>query len=404
MKSPDAHPTTGRAAIFPVLLAISLCHLFHDMMQALLSASYPNIREELGLSFAQIGFSSFIFQLAASLLQPLIGSFNDRRPAPFTLAASMLLLVIGLGLLAGAWNYPMLLLAAVFIGLGSSIFHPEASRISHMSSGNRLGLGQSLFQTGGNAGSALGPLLAAAVVTGLGRPAVAGFILLALLTLAILWRIGLWARDQGLPELRRQTARQVGPELPRRRLTLVLGILLLLVLSKYVYLASMSAYYTFYLIERFGSSIADAQVYLFIFLAAVAVGTLVGGVLFDRMNRRRVILLSIVGTLPFSLAMPYLNLAGVVLASVGAGLVLASAFAAIIVYGQELLPRSIGMVSGLFFGFSFGAGGIGAALVGQLADHQGILSAFELCAWLPLLGLLALALPDLEESREVAHA
>ena len=386
---------------FSILAAISFCHLLNDMMQSLLSALYPMLKGSYHLSFGQIGLLTFTYQITASLLQPIIGSFTDRSPRPYSLAAGMGFTLVGLLMLAFAGNYYLLLLAASLVGTGSSVFHPESSRVARMASGGRHGLAQSVFQVGGNVGSAIGPLLAAFIVIPRGQSSVAWFSGAAMLGMFVLFNVGHWYKQHGLARLKPRTADAHATEaaLPKRTVNIAIGVLLALVFSKYFYLASLSSYYTFYLINRFGVSVQAAQLFLFVFLAAVAVGTIVGGPLGDRFGRKYVIWASILGILPFTLILPHANLFWTAVLTVPIGMILASAFPAIVVYAQELMPGRTGTVAGLFFGFAFGMGGLGAAVLGKLADAYGITTVYELCAFLPLIGLLAVFLPNVEKRR-----
>ena len=384
---------------YAVLLALSLCHLLNDTIQSLLPALYPVFQENYGLSFTQIGFLHFAFQVTASILQPVIGLATDRRPVFRLAAAGMGASLLGLIALAFAGHYWMLVAAAMTIGLGSAIFHPDSSRNARTASGGRFGFAQSLFQVGGNTGTALGPLLAAWIVLPLGQSSVAWFSVLAMAAMAILWRVGAWARDQHRQRAARPVAGAEAMPLPMRRTVFVLSILGLLVFSKYVYVASLTSFYTFFLIEKFGVSVQTSQILLFVFLGAVALGTFAGGPIGDRIGRKAVIWVSILGVLPFSLALPYVNLVWTVVLSFIIGMVIASAFSAIIVFAQQLVPGNVGMISGLFFGFAFGIGGIGAALLGMLADAHGIGFVYQICAFLPAIGLLTVLLPDERELR-----
>jgi len=387
--SPQATETA-----FAILGAISFCHLLNDMMQSLLPAIYPILKDSYGLTFGQIGFITFTFQVTASLLQPVIGNFTDRRPQPYSLAVGMAFSFIGLLLLSRANSFALLLVAAGLVGTGSAVLHPESSRVARMAAGKRPGLAQSLFQMGGNLGSSIGPLFAAVVVLRYGQASVAWFALAAVLGMALLVRVGRWYVQHGMLRMRAAGRRDAGREpLPRGRVVLAMSVLVALVFSKFVYTASITSYYTFYLIERFGLSVRAAQVHLFVYLASVALGTLLGGAIGDRFGRKFVIWASILGVLPFTLVLPYANLFWTGVLTVPIGLILASAFPAIVVYGQELVPFKVGTVAGLFFGLAFGLGGIGAALVGQLADIHGVEFVFKLCSWLPAIGLLAALLP-----------
>ena len=391
-----AKPVNDSTA-FKVLGAISLSHMLNDMMQSILLAIYPMLQGRFALSFAQIGWLTLTYQIAASLLQPGVGFIADKRPMPYSLPVGMGFTLAGLLLLSVAPSYGFLLLAAALIGTGSSVFHPESSRVARMASGGRYGLAQSLFQVGGNGGSALGPLLAAAIIIPHGQGSVAWFSLAALIGMVLLTGVGRWYatnRWRLKPKARKMGS---GEEvaLSHRRIVMTLGVLLVLIFSKYFYLASINSYLTFYLIGKFGLTVRAAQMFLFVFLAAVAIGVLVGGPVGDRIGRKTVIWGSILGVTPFTLLLPHASLlwTGVLVFIIG--LVLASAFPAILVYAQELLPGKVGMVAGLFFGFAFGMGGVGAAVLGHLADLTSISFVYQVCAFLPLLGLCAALLPDI---------
>lgn len=385
----------GRIAL-PILAMLSVCHLLNDMIQSLLPAIYPLLKDAFKLDFGQIGLITLTFQVTASLLQPLVGIYTDKRPMPYSLAIGMGFTLAGLLLLSRASSFPMLLLAAALVGSGSSVFHPESSRVARMASGGRHGLAQSLFQVGGNVGSALGPLLAAFVVMPRGQSSVGWFAFAALTAIVILSRIGVWYREQ-IPAQRKKQASAARAPLPRKTVARSMAVLAVLIFSKYFYMASLSSYYTFYLMEKFQLKAQDAQVHLFVFLGAVAAGTLLGGPIGDRIGRRYVIWFSILGVLPFTLLLPHANLFWTTALTVVIGLVLASAFSAILVYAQELVPGRTGVIAGLFFGFAFGMGGLGAAALGQLADRIGIEAVYALCAYLPAIGLLAWFLPKLEK-------
>jgi FSR family fosmidomycin resistance protein-like MFS transporter len=384
---------------FGVIVAISFCHLLNDMMQSLLPAIYPGLKSELHLSFGQIGMVTLVYQITASILQPMIGLYADKRPTPLALPGGTLFSLAGLTVLSIAHSYGLVLVGAALLGVGSSVFHPESSRVARMAAGGRHGLAQSLFQVGGNAGQALGPLAAALVVVRWGQSSLAFFALLALLSGAVLWNVANWYRHHGLSRLQVGGAGALHIELPRGQAARGIAILLALIFSKYVYLASLTSYYTFYLIQRFDLSVQNAQLHLFAFLAAVAVGTVAGGPLGDRFGRKYVIWFSILGALPFTLALPYAGLFWSGPLTVIIGLILASAFPAIVVFAQELVPGKVGMISGLFFGFSFGMGGLGAAGLGWLADHSSIAMVFRVCAFLPAIGLLTAFLPNLGRER-----
>ena len=387
---------------FSILAAISFCHLLNDMMQSLLPALYPMLKDSYALSFGEIGLLTFTYQITASLLQPIIGMFTDRSPRPYSLSVGMGFTLVGLLLLAYATSFWLLLLAAALVGTGSSVFHPESSRVARMASGGRHGLAQSVFQVGGNVGSAVGPLLAAFIVLPRGQSSVAWFSLTAMLGMFVLFNVGHWYKAHGLARLKPRTtaaggAKALDPASRSKEVRVAIGVLLALIFSKYFYLASLTSYYTFYLIQRFNVSVQSAQLHLFIFLAAVAVGTIVGGPLGDRFGRKYVIWASILGVLPFTLILPHANLFWTSVLTVPIGLILASAFPAIVVYAQELMPGRTGTVAGLFFGFAFGMGGVGAAVLGKFADAFGINAVYEACAFLPLIGLLAAFLPNVEK-------
>jgi FSR family fosmidomycin resistance protein-like MFS transporter len=389
--TPATTPGLG-SPTYPIIAAISFAHLLNDMMQSLLIAIYPLLKQGLTLSFGQIGLITLAYQLTASLLQPLIGVYTDRRPQPYSLACGMACTLLGLLLLARAASFPAVLLAAVAIGMGSSIFHPESSRVARMAAGRQRGLAQSLFQVGGNLGSAIGPLLAALLIVPYGQGSVAWFALAALLGLTVLLRVGRWYGAHAAAHAARREVS--GHGLSRGRVALSLLILGVLVFSKYFYMTSLSSYYTFYLIDKFQLPVQTAQLYLFAFLFAVAAGTILGGPIGDRIGRKRVIWASILGVAPFTLLLPHVDLFWTGVLSVIIGLILASAFSAILVYAQELVPHKVGTISGLFFGFAFGMGGIGAAVLGHLADATSIEYVYQLCAYLPLLGLLTAWLPN----------
>ena len=379
-----------------VLAAISFCHLLNDMLQSLLPALYPMIKSSYGLSFAQIGLLTFTFQFTASLLQPLVGALADKSPRPYSLAVGMGFTLAGLLLLAFAASYALLLAAAALIGTGSSVFHPESSRVARMASGGKHGLAQSVFQVGGNLGTSAGPLLAAFVVLPHGQASVAWFSGAALLGIFLLVNVGHWYKAHGISRLARAAATPRAA--PRHDVTLALVVLLMLVFTKYVYLASINSYYTFYLIEHFHFPVRSSQLHLFVFLASAALGGMIGGPLGDRFGSKYIIWVSILGVLPFTLLLPHANLFWTGVLTVPIGLILASAFPAIVVYAQDLLPGRTGMVAGLFFGLAFGMGSIGAAVLGRLADHVGVDAIYRICAFLPLIGLLAAFLPDLHKS------
>jgi FSR family fosmidomycin resistance protein-like MFS transporter len=382
---------------FGVILAIGFCHLLNDMMQSLLPAIYPSLKGSLGLTFGQIGLVTLVNQLTASILQPLVGLYSDKRPTPLALPLGTLFTLAGLLVLSVAHVFPLVLLGAGLLGIGSAIFHPESSRVALMASGRRRGLAQSLFQVGGNAGSALGPLAAGLVVVRWGQSTLAFFALLAPLAGVVLWNVATWYRHHGIARLTGGAGHHAAQAaLPRATVMKGIGVLLALIFSKFIYMACLSNYLTFYVIERFGVSVQDSQYYLFVFLAGVAAGTIAGGPLGDRIGRKYVIWFSILGALPFTLALPYVSLFWTGPLSVVIGFILASAFPAIVVFAQELVPGKVGMISGLFFGLAFGIGGIGAGLLGALADATDIETVFRVCAFLPVIGLLAALLPRIE--------
>lgn len=391
---PDA---SGSSTVVSILLALSFSHMLNDTIQALLPAMYPLLKRDHGLTFTEIGLITFTFQLTASLLQPLVGTYTDKRPKPYSLAIGMGFTLVGLLLLSRAHNLHAILLAAGLVGTGSSVFHPEASRLAHLAAGGRHGFAQSLFQVGGNFGSSLGPLLAAAVIVPYGQAYAAWFSVIALLGIIVLTRIGAWYAGRlraGLVKPKKRVAVGDDAHLSRGRVTFAILILVVLIVSKYFYLVSLTNYYTFYLIHKFGLSVTESQICLFAFMFAVAAGTIAGGPVGDKFGRKLVIWASILGVAPFSLALPHVGLAWTVVLSVFAGVILASAFSAILVYAQELLPGRVGMVAGLFFGFAFGVAGVASAALGRLADWYGIDYVFQVCAYLPLIGLITAFLPN----------
>lgn len=384
-------PATG-SPVFAVIFAVSFCHLLNDVMQSLLAAIYPMLKEQYQLDFWQIGLLTMAFQVTASLLQPLVGIYTDKRPMPYSLPFGMGSTLVGLLLLASASSYPLLLLGAAFIGIGSAIFHPESSRVARLASGGRYGLAQSVFQVGGNFGTAIGPLLAAFIVVPRGQASVAWFTAAAMLGMVILWQVSAWySRYRAAAAKRPPPVHAVA--LPRRTIAISLVVLALLVFTKNIYTASFTSYYTFYVIERFGMSVQDSQMLLFVFLGAMAAGTVLGGPIGDRFGHKTVIWFSILGILPFTLALPYADLTTTVILTVIIGLILASAFPVIVVFAQELVPGRVGMIAGIFFGFAFGMGGIAAAVLGVVADARGIEYVYAICSYLPLLGLLTVFLP-----------
>ena len=387
-------PAARAKTSFGVLGALSTSHMINDMMQSLILAMYPILKGDFHLSFGQIGLITLTFQLTASLLQPLIGLYTDKRPTPYSLPCGMASTLCGLLLLAFAPNFATVLLAAAFVGMGSAIFHPESSRIARLASGGQHGLAQSVFQVGGNTGTAIGPLIAAAVIVPFGQRSIAWFGLAALLGIALLLQVSRWyAAQQATGAGAARARKAAAAPYPRKVVVGAIAVLLVLIFSKYFYMAGLSSFYTFYLIEKFGLSVQSAQVHLFIFLFASAVGTLLGGPVGDRIGRKPVIWVSILGVAPFALLLPHVNLFWTTALTVAIGLILSSAFSAILVYAQELMPGKVGTVSGLFFGFAFGMGGLGAAVLGLVADRTSISFVYQAIAWLPLLGIVAALLP-----------
>jgi FSR family fosmidomycin resistance protein-like MFS transporter len=386
--------------VFSILIALSFSHLINDTIQSLIPAIYPIVKDSLKLSFSQIGLITLTYQLTASLLQPLVGFYTDKSPKPYSLAIGMGFTLLGLISLSQAHHFYLVLLSVALVGVGSSIFHPEASRLAYMASGGRHGMAQSLFQLGGNAGSSLGPLLAAMIIVPKGQSSISWFSLAALLAIVVMINIGSWYKNNThrIRSKSKSADTATHVQLSRGKVIFALSILLVLIFSKYFYMASMTSYYTFYLMDKFHVSVQSAQVYLFIFLFAIAAGTFIGGPVGDRIGRKYVIWISILGVAPFSLLLPHANLLWTSVLSVFIGVILSSAFSAILVYAQELVPGKVGMIAGLFFGLAFGMGGIGSALLGKLADKTSIAYVFEVCAYLPLIGLLTGLLPDAERA------
>jgi FSR family fosmidomycin resistance protein-like MFS transporter len=383
--------------VMPILVALSLSHFTNDMIQSLLPAIYPILKSQYALSFTEVGIITLTYQLTASLLQPIIGFFTDKKPLPYTLPFGMFVTLCGLLQLSQAASFPAILIGAAMVGMGSSIFHPESSRMARAAAGGKHGFAQSFFQIGGNTGSAMGPLLAAFIILPYGQGSIAKFSLVALAAILVLTYASTWYKTHHL-----QHAKKAAKQIPvspftRRKIIISMGVLMLLVFSKYFYLASLQSYYTFYLIDKFHLSTESAQLHLFVFLAAVAAGTLAGGPIGDKIGRKTVIWWSILGVLPFTLALPYANLFATEILSVVIGLILASAFSAIIVYAQELAPGRTGMIAGLFFGFAFGMGGLGAAVFGTIADHYSIGFVYQLASYLPALGILTVFLPNVKK-------
>ena len=381
---------------YVVLIGISFSHFLNDTMQSLIASVYPILKDNYALDFAQIGLITLAFQFTASLLQPLVGHFTDKKAQPFSLAIGMSSTFFGLLLLSIAHQYTVILIAAALIGLGSAVFHPESARIARLASGGRYGFAQSVFQLGGSFGTSMGPLLAALIVVPFGQPSIAWFSSIAFLAIVVLWRIGQWYQPQ--IRAKKMVAVVTHPDAPsQRRVLIALGVLVMLLFSKQLYVSSLSSYYIFYLIDRFGVSTQTAQLYLFIFLAANAAGAFFGGPLGDRFGRKIVIWFSIVGALPFTLALPYVGLGMSAVLTVFIGLIISSTTSSIIVFAQELVPHRFGMISGVFFGVAFGIGGLGAAVLGKLADHTSIAFVYQICSFLPAIGLLAVFLPKMPQ-------
>jgi FSR family fosmidomycin resistance protein-like MFS transporter len=394
----SARSSSADGTVMAILLAVSFSHFLNDVMQSLISSLYPMLKDDYKLDFWQIGLLTTTFQVTASLLQPVIGMYTDKKPLPFSLPIGMCLTLIGLVTLAFAHSYSMLLVGSAFVGLGSAIFHPESSRVARLASGGRFGLAQSLFQVGGNFGSALGPLLAAFIVVPLGQGGIAWFSIAAMVGIVVLIRVSVWYSRHIVSSAKRAAPTLFNP-LPRKKVISALVVLAILVCSKQAYTASLSSYYTFYVIERFGVSVQESQYLLFLFLGAAALGTFLGGPIGDRFGAKTVIWFSILGVLPFTLMLPYADLFWTKVLTVLIGLILASAFSAIVVFAQELVPGRVGLIAGIFFGFAFGIGGIAAAVLGVIADSHGIEYVFKLCSFLPMLGLLTIFLPNMKAAR-----
>ena len=398
----SSNPKSAQNTVFTILFSIGFCHLLNDTIQSLIPAIYPILKSSFTLTFSQIGLITLTFQLTASLLQPFVGLYTDHRPKPYSLAIGMGLSLIGLFMFSVASNFPMILFSAAMVGMGSSVFHPEASRVARLASGGRYGFAQSIFQVGGNAGTSFGPLLASLVIVPHGQSSISWFTVLAFLGIVVLLNVGRWYRNH-LADLASKPEERIPVshvKLSAAKVGLSLAVLVALVFSKFFYLASMTSYYTFYLIHKFQVSVENAELFLFIFLFAVAAGTIIGGPIGDRIGRKYVIWVSILGVAPFTLALPYANLFWTAVLSIVIGVILASAFSAILVYAQELVPGKVGMISGLFFGFAFGMGGIGSALLGKLADSTSIAYVYHVCSFLPLIGLLTAFLPNLEQKKK----
>ena len=391
----------AQQTVYTILFTISFSHLLNDMLQSVIPAVYPIFKEKFNLNFTQIGLITFCFQLTASILQPFIGFYTDKKPRPYSLAIAMCFTLVGLIMLAMSLTFINILIAVSFVGIGSSIFHPEASRVAHLSSGGKRGLAQSIFQLGGNAGSAIGPLLAAWIVLPYGQFYIVWFSIGAIIGMLILSKIAVWYKAQLALKASRKTvvAEEAHHHLSKKRVTISLGILLVLIFSKYFYMASMTSYFIFFLIDKFRVSVHDSQFYLFAFLGSVAAGTLIGGPLGDRFGRKYIIWISILGVAPFTMLLPYASLFWTVGLSVIIGLIISSAFSAILVYATELVPGKVGMIAGLFFGFAFGMAGLGSAILGKVADQTSIEYVFKLCAYLPLIGIFTGFLPDMERKK-----
>lgn len=384
--------------IYPILFALSFSHLLNDTIQSLIPAIYPIVKNSYHLNFSQIGLITLTFQLAASLFQPFVGLYTDKKPQPYSLAIGMAFTLTGLITLSFANNFYLILLSVALIGTGSSVFHPEASRMAHAASGGKRGLAQSVFQLGGNAGSSLGPLLAAWIIAPKGQHSIIWFSAIALIAIVVLRYVGNWYKNYVLAHELSKKGKSSSSEhhLPKSKVIMAVSILLILIFSKYFYMASLTSYFTFYLIDKFSVSVQTSQIYLFVFLFSIAAGTLLGGPIGDRIGRKYVIWFSILGTAPFALLLPHANLFWTGILIVPIGMILASAFSAILVYAQELIPGKVGLVAGLFFGFAFGMGGLGSALIGNLIDKTSIGHVFSICAYLPLIGLLTAFLPNIK--------
>ena len=401
--NPETATSTQQHTVYFILSSIGICHLLNDSMQSLLPSTYPMFKSLLHLNFSQIGLIALTYQLTASLLQPVVGLYTDRHPKPFSLPVGFAFTLIGLLLLSVASSFHAMLFATALVGMGSSVFHPESSRLARLASGGRYGLAQSMFQVGGNVGFAAGPLMIAFIVLSRGQSSIAWFSIVALTAMIILVPVSLWYRTRLTPRSKAGPVRPAASPVSERKVRISIAILVALIFSKYFYLSSINNYLIFYLISKFHLSVHGAQIHLFFFLASVAVGTFAGGPVGDRIGRKYVIWVSILGVLPFTLLLPHANLFWTTILTIVIGLVLASAFSAIIVYAQELLPGKVGMISGLFFGLAFGIAGLGAALFGRLADLTGIDFVYRVCAYLPAIGLLTAFLPNLQEGRQVRN-
>lgn len=386
----------AKKTVYSILFSIAFAHLLNDLLQAVIPAAYPILKENFNLSFTQIGLITFAYQMAASILQPMVGYYTDKKPKPYSQIVGMLFTMLGIVLLSYASSFEMIILSVIFVGIGSSIFHPEASRISFLASGGKRGLAQSIFQLGGNAGTALGPLLVALIVVPNTQYYIIWFAIVAIIALLVLSRIASWYQHHLSLRSTKKAVIDL-PNLSQNQIILTVVVLMVLIFSKFFYMASVSSYFTFYLMEKFSLSVQEAQFHLVLFLASCALGTLIGGPLGDRFGRKYVIWFSVLGAAPFTLLLPYANLFWTGTLSVIIGTIMSSAFPAILVFAQELLPKKLGMVSGLFYGFAFGMGGLGSALLGNLADHTSIIYVYYICAYLPLIGIIAFLLPNLKK-------
>lgn len=393
----ESNPKNTQQTVYPILFAIAFAHFLNDLLQIIIPSVYPVLKEQFNLSFGQIGIITFTYQFTASLLQPVVGFQTDKRPFPLSLALGMCFSLIGIAMLSIANGFAMIILSVGMVGIGSSIFHPEASRVAYLASGGKRGLAQSIFQVGGNAGTAIGPLLVALIVIPNSQAHILWFLLFAVLGIFVLSRIANWYKKHLIFRKKHQIQKEYLPRLSKKQIKLSVGLLLLLIFSKYIYMTSITTYFTLYLIEKFGVSIEVSQFYLFLFLGAIATGTLAGGPLGDRFGRKYIIWFSILGAAPFTLLLPYVDLFWTGILAVLIGIILSSAFSAILVYAQELLPGKIGMISGLFYGFAFGIAGIGSALLGILADHSSLDFVYKICAFMPIIGMLSYFLPNLKK-------
>jgi FSR family fosmidomycin resistance protein-like MFS transporter len=393
-----SNPALAQKTVYSILFSIAFAHLLNDLMQSVIPSSYPILKENFNLNFTQIGLITFVYQLTASILQPFIGFYTDKKPKPYSLVIGMLFTISGLTLLSCATHFWMILVAVSLVGVGSSIFHPEASRVAFLGSGGKRGLAQSIFQLGGNTGSAIGPLLVAVIVAPYGQFYIIWFVIAGFLGIWVLAKIAVWYQNHlSLRASKKIVTEEEFVPLSKRKIKISIGILLLLIFSKFFYMTSMSSYFTFYLMHKFGLSIQDSQFHLFLFLASVAAGTLIGGPLGDRFGRKYIIWISILGAAPFTLLLPYANLFWTGVLSVIIGIVIASAFSAILVFAQELMPGKVGMISGLFFGFAFGMGGLGSAFLGYLADKTSIEYVYQISSYLPLIGVFTYFLPNIKK-------